>query len=192
VQQDLRFIGKTLHGVYDEDDCEGVDPVVIDQLYGTHGTRIVRREGQTGAGHPDDDIEDEDVSDSSSDDESSVDLTETMGEFAARIAAEVRKNVRHEPVRVARHSSPFPTEKVHVLFCETLERVREEGIVPINYGICEDEWEDGYPPYEILGIGKRAQGQLRISLPDDVWRPKALLWCQALDVLTRIQAVMDM
>jgi hypothetical protein len=190
--QDLRFIEKTVHGIYHEDDCSGVDPAVIDQFYGTHGRRTVRRAGQTGAGHAaNDDINNELSDVTTSSDEETSELAETMGEFVAQIAVAVKKNLRHEPVNVARHSSPFPNKQFYDLFTETLQMVCAEGVVPPNYGICEDEWEDGYPPYEILQVGKGAKKELRISLPDNIWRPRALLWCQALDVLTRFQVLMD-
>ena len=50
--QDLRFLRQTQFGVYDEDDCEGVHPDMIQQYYGTTKTRIHRHANQTGAGHP--------------------------------------------------------------------------------------------------------------------------------------------
>jgi hypothetical protein len=170
----LRFIGKTVHGIYNDtdDDCEGLDVAIIDQLYGTHGKKTLRPEGQTGAGQGADDIDNEQLDDSASvGEDSPEELRESLGELAARIALRIKDNIRHDPVRVARHSTPFLNDEIEALFQETLNRVKSEGVIPSHYGICEDEWEDGYPPYEILQTGRQGQRELRISLPDDVWRP---------------------
>jgi hypothetical protein len=53
--------------------------------------------------------------------------------------------------------------------------------------LIPDEWEDNeYPSVEIIRSGRRGGKELRVALPDFVWRPRAELWGQALDILSRI------
>jgi hypothetical protein len=50
-----------------------------------------------------------------------------------------------------------------------------------------EEWEDGeYPSYEIIRSGKRTGRGLRVALPDFIWRRRAELWGQALDIVNRL------
>ena len=60
--------------------------------------------------------------------------------------------------------------------------------LPHGYGWHVDEWdEDGYPAVETLRSGRRGRREVEVGLPDNVWRARAGLWIQALDVMTRIQ-----
>jgi len=44
-----------------------------------------------------------------------------------------------------------------------LEKLVKEGVIPVGYGLYEDEWEDGkYPLFETLHVGKcRGGGEIR-------------------------------
>ncbi|KAK6981346.1 hypothetical protein R3P38DRAFT_2396312, partial [Favolaschia claudopus] len=45
---------------------------------------------------------------------------------------------------------------------------------------CE-EWEgEMYPAFEIIKSGRKGSKELRVALPDSIWRPRAELWGRAL------------
>jgi hypothetical protein len=51
-------------------------------------------------------------------------------------------------------------------------------IVPENYGIHEDEWEEeDYPEIEVIRPGTKGK-ELAIILPRAEWFPKAVRWAQ--------------
>jgi hypothetical protein len=55
-----------------------------------------------------------------------------------------------------------------------------------------EEWdESGYPVFETVKLGRRGGKELHIALPDEIWRPRAVVWCQALEVMTCIQDIME-
>ncbi|KAJ7279925.1 hypothetical protein C8J57DRAFT_997915, partial [Mycena rebaudengoi] len=73
------------------------------------------------------------------------------------------------------------------LFRDTLAVANENEVVPAGYGLLPEEWENGaYPTYEMLNSGRRSGKDLRIVLPDSVWRPRAELWGRALAILDHI------
>ena len=61
------------------------------------------------------------------------------------------------------------------------------GILPAGLGIQPKEWDkEGYPTSETIKSGKGGKGELEVLLPDDIWRPRAELWCQALSIAVSI------
>ncbi|KAJ7577912.1 hypothetical protein C8J56DRAFT_710462, partial [Mycena floridula] len=65
--------------------------------------------------------------------------------------------------------------------------LNESGYIPESYNLRPEEWdEDGYPAFEIIRTGRTSTKELRVSLPDEIWRPRALQWVQALDIMTAI------
>lgn len=102
------------------------------------------------------------------------------------IIADQESNILHEPVPVPDHRNPFSEDPTFEgYFFEALAEVRQEGIVPPGYGILPSEWaEEGYSPLEEIRLGRSKT--LTVALPDDIWRPRAELWVQGLDVLTRL------
>jgi hypothetical protein len=165
-------MGMAEHGVY-VDDCEGVHPDVVNQYYGVRGREARRAAGQTGAGHPSDE-----------EDESEEDWAD-LGE---RIAEDQSANLHHEPVEVPEHADPFLSDEHRQAFHAALAVVREQGSLPVGYCLYDEELDtDGYPAYEIIKSGRHGTKELRVALPYFQWRPRAELWCQALDILNRIQ-----
>jgi hypothetical protein len=66
--------------------------------------------------------------------------------------------------------------------------IRETNTVPHRYGLHKDEWnEDGYSSVKVIQSGKRGSRLLEVGLPNHIWRPRAELWVQALEILTRLQ-----
>lgn len=61
--------------------------------------------------------------------------------------------------------------------------------VPPGFGLLLAEWENGeYPSVEEIKVGWKRQRQLVISLPDEVWRPRAEQWVQGLYVLNNLSS----
>ncbi|KAJ7769858.1 hypothetical protein B0H16DRAFT_1715509 [Mycena metata] len=182
--EDMCFLGQVEGGVY-VDDYENVHPSVLARYYGVHGAPTRRPAGQTGAGQ----LEDEDVPmpsfvNADSDDEDS-DIEEGL---EAQIEAAHAANFHHEPVPVPKHSEPFDDEDLMELFYNALDAANEGAMVPPGYGLLPQEWDDGiYPTFEILKSGRRGGKQLRVALPDSIWRPRAEMWGRALATLNQIR-----
>jgi hypothetical protein len=186
--QDLRFLGQTEHGIYDNDPMDTVHPDTINRYYGVDGPEQTRRLGQTGAGHAADEGSDLEPLDSGSEDSeenNDSDIDAEWTELQHEIARDQAHNIRHEPIKVARHRNPFPTQAAEDEFHNILKIVVEQGVIPEGFGVCPDEWEDGYPEQETIKTGLRGKG-LEITLPEAVWFPRAILWAQALDVMSRL------
>ncbi|KAJ6489726.1 hypothetical protein C8R45DRAFT_1138343 [Mycena sanguinolenta] len=165
-------------GVY-LDDCAGVHPDIIQQYYGTRGPQRRQMSGQTGAGQ----LDDEDISLPSSnlatESSSEVDLEELVEEAHA--------GNFHDAVGVPKHANPFSDDGTMQLFYDSLEATIRTDIVPPGYGLLPEEWEGGeYPTFEILKSGRRGGRELRVALPDAIWRPRAVMWGRALAVLEQI------
>ncbi|KAG1848385.1 hypothetical protein C8R48DRAFT_610934 [Suillus tomentosus] len=178
---DMRLMGQLEHGLY-ADDCEGIHPDIIRQYYGTAGKPMHRAPHQTGAGHPSDE-EWEDIDDF---EDPGVE-TEDLQELPQLIAADHDSHFHHKPVRVPKHASPFNSATLHNTFYQAFTQVREAGHIPEGFGVLPHEWDgDEYPSHEIIRSGRQGTKELRIPLPDFIWRPRAIKWCQALDVMFRL------
>ncbi|KAJ7060886.1 hypothetical protein C8F01DRAFT_975113 [Mycena amicta] len=176
------------HGSYSAvDDYDDVHPTVLQSYYGTHGSP--RTNNDTGAGQ----LEDEAISDADSDieadeEESDFDPDEHSDSeaIAAAVAEAQGDNFHHEPVAVPKHECPFGDDDLQ-LFTRSLQAASSANMVPHGYGLLEEEWEDeGYPSFEIIKSGRRGRKELRIDLPDHIWRPRAELWGCALAILNQI------
>lgn len=154
-------MGQLEHGLY-IDDCDHIHPDVINQ-YHIHEQVAADEQGW----------EDE--------------------EIAAHLEQDQESNFHHAAVRVPRRIDPFKdAPDSFSVFEETLQHVRNEGHMPIGYGLHPDEWEtDEYPSFEHIRSGRHAHKELRIALPDMIWRPRAILWGQALDIMDRMFAMLD-
>ncbi|KAJ7137897.1 hypothetical protein C8R44DRAFT_606958, partial [Mycena epipterygia] len=181
--EDMCFVGQVQDGVY-VNDYDNVHPSILAQHHGVHGRETRRLPGQTGAGQ----LEDEDVplpsvhnaDDSDEDSDSDDDLE-------ARIEAAHALDFHHEPVPVPKYAEPFQDDAMMQLFHNTLSAANEDGIVPEGYGLLPQEWENGvYPSFEILKSGRRGSKQLRVALPDSIWRPRAEMWGRGLAILDQI------
>ncbi|KAJ7486550.1 hypothetical protein FB451DRAFT_1391460 [Mycena latifolia] len=171
---DMRFLGQLNDGVYASDPMENVHPDIIDRYYGVEGDERVPRPGQTGAGHPDDE-EDLDAWEDEHDEDF---LTHAVAEDLAH-------NIRHPAIKVARHKNPFRSAEMEANFFAALAEITEQNIVPQGFRVQEDEWEDGgYPAAEAINPGTRGK-EIIVALPREIWLPRAILFAQALDAMTR-------
>ncbi|KAJ6552913.1 hypothetical protein B0H19DRAFT_949233, partial [Mycena capillaripes] len=184
---DMRFLGQTTQGVYATDPLDGIHPDAINRYYGVEGARRRRPHGETGAGHASDD---EGALGNDSDDEGFEPDPEE--ELENQIQADQAQNVRHAPVKVARHESPFENEEHETAFLELLQIVLSQpDQQPEGYGILPDEWEEeGYGEVETIRTGTNGK-ELVVVLPRNDWFPRAVQWVQALDLLTRVLHEMD-
>jgi hypothetical protein len=169
---------------------DGVHPDTINRYYGVDGAERVRLNGETGAGHIADEHSESDPLDSSSEDseednESDDNADSEWTELQHQIARDQAHNICHKPVKVARHRSPFTTTAAETEFQNVLRLVVESDAVPAGFGVHPDEWEDGYSEHEIIKTGLRGK-TLEVTLPEAVWLPRAILWAQALDLMSRL------
>lgn len=177
------FIGQVENGIY-TDDCEGIHPDIINQYYGVHGMRQVRQPNQTGAGQlPDEDVPLPEL------DNDEMDLDEENIQYLQdRVEESSSSNIRHEAVPVPKHSVPFENPALQATFEAAIGVAQEANLLPEGYGMREGEWEDGsYPAFEVIKSGKRGLKKLRVALPDFIWRPRAVRWVQALDLLNTME-----
>lgn len=90
-------------------------------------------------------------------------------------------------VRVPDSRNPFPDGDTEDVFHEAFRLVQEQEIVPVGYNILPHEWDNGiYPSIEVIRTGRRGRREITVGLDDEIWRPRAILWVQAVDVLTRV------
>lgn len=181
-QQDMCFVGQVENGVY-VGDYEDVHPTVLERYYGVDGPVSRRAPGQTGAGQ----LEDEDVPMPSVTAEESESDADDLDQQIEDAHAE---NFHHDPVPVPKHANPFSDDETMSLFHDTLSVAHDADIIPPGYGLLPHEWEDGvYPTYEILKSGRRGGKQLRVALPDSIWRPRAEMWGRGLAILNQLSYI---
>ncbi|KAJ6530481.1 hypothetical protein DFH09DRAFT_1411003 [Mycena vulgaris] len=113
-------------------------------------------------------------------------------ELENQIQADQAQNIRHAPIKVARHSSPFEDKEVEADFLQLLSAVLSQvDELPENYGVLPEEWDDDDYD-EIETIRTRTNGkELVVVLPRSDWFPRAVQWAQALDLLNRVLDEMD-
>ncbi|KAF8126450.1 hypothetical protein K438DRAFT_1949395 [Mycena galopus ATCC 62051] len=176
---DMRFLGQTMAGVYKSDPLDGIQPETINRYHGVSGPARERRQTQTGAGHASDD-------DSESDGDDFPVLDDVNAELENRIGKDQEENIRHAPIKVAHHESPFDNAEQEGVFIDLLENVFEENGLPEDYGVCEEEWDqEDYPEIEVIRPGTRGK-EISVVLTRDVWFPRALRWAQALDAMSDV------
>ncbi|KAH9910318.1 uncharacterized protein B0H18DRAFT_896135, partial [Fomitopsis serialis] len=177
--RDVRWLANITNGKYNEptDTFANVNPDTLAEHYGVHGPVHVRKSHQTGAGHPPDE-ENDGIEECFVHEDAGVVL-------ARRLAEEHRANLRHEAIKVPRHTSPFASEQFETAFFQTLEEVYTQNLIPSNMAVSEEEWPDnGYPTEGQLKVGRVRI--ITIAMPHSVWLVRARRWCQALDLLTRV------
>ncbi|KAJ7787425.1 hypothetical protein B0H14DRAFT_3505481 [Mycena olivaceomarginata] len=126
-----------------------------------------RRPGQTGAGHP----EDEDDEDEAWVDEPHADGADDL---ANAITEDLAHNIRHPAIKVARHSNLIRSAVIEQRFCAALAEIWEE-------------WEDAaYPAMEAINPGTRGK-EIVVALSRGIWLPRAIYFAQALDAMASLE-----
>ncbi|KAH0826074.1 hypothetical protein J3R83DRAFT_5814 [Lanmaoa asiatica] len=97
---------------------------------------------------------------SESDSDSDGDSTEV------EIIAEQSRHVGHPAINVpSTPTSPFHTDQALEVFRSALHKTREQGIIPLGYGVAEDEWTGNfYPEIELITVGRGNQ-EYTVELP---------------------------
>ena len=104
-----------------------------------------------------------------------------------RILRHQQQSVRHDAIPTPRNESPFETLQQEQHFKESLEYIRTQGTIPPGYNLTRRELSNKpYPDIEFLPSRVRGASGLNIILPTQVWRPRAILWAQALQTATEI------
>ncbi|KAJ7016807.1 hypothetical protein C8F04DRAFT_1215348 [Mycena alexandri] len=180
--------GEAQQGIY-VDDYENIHPTVLERYYGVHGRTVHRASGQTGAGQ----LDDEDVPlpppvhDEGEDSEDESGMEDVDEDLAQQIEDAHAGNFHHDPVPVPKHVNLFPDDETMQLFHDALSAAEEVELIPEGCGLLPDEWVDGvYPSFEILKSGRHGTKQLRVALPDSIWRPRAEMWGRGLAILNQL------
>ncbi|KAK7037412.1 hypothetical protein VNI00_011162 [Paramarasmius palmivorus] len=182
----MRFMGMLKEGMYlavtDEsgeifvpDDCAGMTIQEIKEKYGTQGRASQRPAKHTGAGYLDDEALDDVEFEVEEGDSSEESDWEDVAEH------EVDRNFI-ERVKAPRCRNPFQNhQELEAPFLSSFQQVRQSRILPDGFGVKREEWENGeYPSFWMLKRGKRSRVELRVELPDSIWRPRSEMWAQAL------------
>ena len=159
--QDIRLLGQTKYGIYDQVDA--VDPALLHRYYG--------------AGRSDPDVWDggnEVGVVSNADGQAQRDIAEIIADSQAR-------NIQHDAAEVAETSLPFENRNDHYAFSLALSAsLNDSESYPAGFNLQEE-----YETSESYRTG-RSTKPLEIPLPYDVWFPRVVVWCKALNLLKRL------
>ena len=164
LSQDLRFLRQTELGIYGEDDCEGVHPDTIQEYYGTTEDHVQRLAGQTGAGHPPEEVDDNYVEPA----------------LIENIVQDQDSDVRHDPIPTPDNEPPMSPELLMTFSdCLTALQSGDQGDLLRSITGGPFSWN----PVEVMRVGHRRQGELMISFADGTQERRARLWLAAIHIL---------
>jgi hypothetical protein len=106
--------------------------------------------------------------------------------IAEIIARAQGHNVRHEAAEVAQSSTPFNSHDEGVIYVRALRTALSLDEFPVGFNLDEE-----YQSSESYKTG-RSSRPLVIALPYNVWFPRILVWCKALNLLKRLEVARDM
>jgi hypothetical protein len=203
------MMGRLRNGVYTEpkvDELARVSESVINKYYGVEGRRKTRLRGQTGAGHdPEEDVDEPESTEeivgelADEEQEDAMDIDERAAPLRTEDAMDIdevpeptpleqeihlhiSRNTNKKPAPIAAHRRPFASAEEVQRFVDLVMQV--EGAqyqVPERYGLGErSKWR----PIHDIPLGKSKI--LSMSLPQSVWKPRALFWARALEVLNHV------
>jgi hypothetical protein len=202
--------GKIDEGIYkepttgdDEDEWEDIDPLDLQRHLGVDGHM---GRPSTGAGHPLDEQDPDEIHPPSTNgsliDENEignvvVDLSNTANSLADWTVSsvsdssdesamsdgeqEMEREIRHVPVKTPRVRSPFNTDEQTEDFFDRLRTTVDNNYIPAGFGFLPGEEGFGdYSPVYQLAVGQKSHKMRRVTLPEEVWYPRFVLWVQAL------------
>lgn len=91
-----------------------------------------------------------------------------------------KRQIRHEAAKVADSRSPFNQHELQ-MFARQLSLDLACHSYPAGYNLNDD-----YDSIESYVTG-RSSRPLVIPLPYEIWFPRVVVWCKALDLMDRIQ-----
>jgi hypothetical protein len=103
-------------------------------------------------------------------------------DIAKVIADSQKRNIRHDPAEVAKTAVPFKDEDEAHAFVAAFDAALASSMYPAGFGLHGEEYE----PLESYKTG-RSSKPLVIPLPYDVWFPRIVTWCKALNLLKQLQ-----
>ena len=106
-----------------------------------------------------------------------VDLEERYQDIAKIIANAQKRNIRHDAAEVAKSGSPFENADELHAYTLALGNALASSEFPAGFALNE-----AYGSVESYKTG-RSSKPLVIPLPYDVWFPRIVVWCKALDLL---------
>jgi hypothetical protein len=116
-------------------------------------------------------------------DESSEEEARSEGQhrkIARTIASSQKRNIRHDAAKVARSTIPFEGVDEAEAYTLALRSALASDEYPAGFSLHEE-----YESVESYKTG-RSSKPLVIPLPYDVWFPRIVVWCKALDLLKRL------
>lgn len=163
----MRLLGQLKSGM--PDDFDGVHPEILSRYYGADRSERTLPPGQTGAGHSDDEDEEE-----------------VTGELDQLLSADQNRHIRHEAIPVPPGDHPFHSMATLEAFLTALSTVRAAKVVPANYGLLEAEWPAcTYGDAEFIRLG-RGRRRISVQLPFLIWWPRAVEWAQGVEIMTEL------
>jgi hypothetical protein len=106
--------------------------------------------------------------------------------YIAEIIAKAQgRNIRHDAAQVASSDSPFISRDEGSAFVFALERALGSDSYPEGFDL-----DDEYEPSESYRTG-RSTRLLSIPLPYEVWFPRIVVWCKALDTLKQTEVARE-
>jgi hypothetical protein len=188
----MRLLGQLACGMSQEDCTDKLDLNLLQQFYGVDGDIRHPVEGTSGAGTEEEDLSYRPILDNAMIEENELEqftgLSEqeltTVNFIQQQLTSQQQNHVRHPPVKVPRHSSPFNSLEQELSFWKAVEEAKEDRYTPYGYGIQPSEWEDGtYPEIEAIKSGRHKRREFEIGLPNSVWFPRAVHWAQAVHIM---------
>ena len=100
--------------------------------------------------------------------------------IAETIARAQKRNIRHDAAEVAKAATPFENEDESQAFALALNEALASSEYPAGFSLNAE-----YESLESYKTG-RSSKPLVIPLPHEVWFPRIIVWCKALDLLKRL------
>ena len=137
----------------------------IQEYYGTTQGHVQRWAGQTGAGHPPEELDD---------DHAELDLIDN-------VIQDQGLDIRHDSIPTADHEVPRMSPKLLSLFSDGLVALQDNNQDDLLHSLAGDcfVWDLA----EVIRVGHQRQKELVISLADATWERRALLWLATIRVL---------
>lgn len=99
----------------------------------------------------------------------------------------VDAQIRHRPVATPRVRCPFPNEETERLFHRCLETSSQQHILPPGFGLLEGEEGYGdFNPERQIPVGRTRAKWTHVTLPQNIWEPRIVLWAQAVAGMTQL------
>ncbi|KAK1218916.1 hypothetical protein PQX77_014961 [Marasmius sp. AFHP31] len=185
--KDMRLLGMIEHGIYTDDppeeeggsDDHGYESSAFeDEDTHTESSTKYDFDGES-------EVEDEGGLDEEDSESEWEDETFEL-QLGAAIDASCSSEYNHKPVKVPRHIDPF-AGKPHcrATFIDALDNLDDVG-VPQGWGVYDNEYplDKGYPLDETIPTsGTRRNKKLVVTLPQDIWHPRATMWVKAVRLL---------